>query len=123
MAAQDAAGYDITGDEAVEDLMLARDDLMDSILQDEEEIIAMHRQQIEESMEIVRKYVMLSMGQNPLQWVAHSRRCIGCKSGGGGDTFTATPPSIKIAHVHHSILWQYVFSPSTAHQALQHGSN
>ena len=55
MTAQEAAGFDITGEEAVEDLMLARDDLMDSILQDEEEIIAMHRQQIEESMEIVRK--------------------------------------------------------------------
>jgi kinesin family protein 2/24 len=49
-------GFDgLCGDDNVEDLMLARDDLMDSILQDEEEIIAMHRQQIEDSMDIVRR--------------------------------------------------------------------
>lgn len=44
------------GEGEVEDLMHARDDLMDSILEDEEEIIALHRQQIEESMEIVRRW-------------------------------------------------------------------
>ncbi len=39
-----------------EELLLgARAELMDSILEDEEEIIAVHRQQIEESMEIVRR--------------------------------------------------------------------
>jgi hypothetical protein len=52
----DGDGFDgLCGDDNVEDLMLARDDLMDSILQDEEEIIAMHRQQIEDSMDIVRR--------------------------------------------------------------------
>lgn len=32
-----------------------REELMESILEDEEEIIAVHRAQIEETMEIVRK--------------------------------------------------------------------
>ena len=51
----DSDSLDLCGDDNVEDLMLARDDLMDAILQDEEEIIALHRQQIEESMDIVRR--------------------------------------------------------------------
>ncbi|KIZ05656.1 kinesin family member 2/24 [Monoraphidium neglectum] len=42
------------GDE-VDRLLAAREGLMEDILEEEEEIIALHRQQIEESMDVVRK--------------------------------------------------------------------
>jgi hypothetical protein len=38
-----------------EELEHEHGELMESILEDEEEIIALHRQQIEDAMEIVRK--------------------------------------------------------------------
>lgn len=40
-----------------EELEHEHGELMESILEDEEEIIALHRQQIEEAMEIVRRHV------------------------------------------------------------------
>ncbi len=39
----------------VDKLLAAREGLMEDILEEEEEIIALHRQQIEESMDVVRK--------------------------------------------------------------------
>ncbi|GBF89094.1 kinesin-13A-like [Raphidocelis subcapitata] len=41
--------------EDVDSLIAAREGLMEDILEEEEEIIALHRQQIEESMDVVRK--------------------------------------------------------------------
>lgn len=55
-------GADGPGAEEEEELELEHEhgELMESILEDEEEIIALHRQQIEDAMEVVRR------------WVAHS---------------------------------------------------
>lgn len=45
-------------EEEEEELEHEHGELMESILEDEEEIIALHRQQIEDAMEIVRRWAM-----------------------------------------------------------------
>jgi hypothetical protein len=52
-------GADGPGAEEEEELELEHEhgELMESILEDEEEIIALHRQQIEDAMEVVRRWV------------------------------------------------------------------
>jgi hypothetical protein len=49
------AGGAIGPEEEEEELEAEHGELMESILEDEEEIIALHRQQIEDAMEIVRR--------------------------------------------------------------------
>jgi hypothetical protein len=46
---------DLYGEDGEEELEHEHGELMESILEDEEEIIALHRQQIEDAMEIVRR--------------------------------------------------------------------
>jgi hypothetical protein len=60
----------------VDSLIAAREGLMEDILEEEEEIIALHRQQIEESMDVVRKWVAAGgFGAEGVAATAEQRLC------------------------------------------------
>ena len=84
-------------------MLYARDELVNSILEEEDELIAAHRKQIEDTMTIVRlemnllgevRAVTISLSI----WLKAGRKLSSCgwrRTSGGGEGMPAEPPSTE----------------------------